>query len=133
MPPLSVRPSRLTAVSSPSRASPPTSCWAIRTSVSGSVGGGNCSDIFVHDRLTGVTERVSVASDGTEGNGDSDRPSGSGVGRFVAAEGGFAALVLGATSDPVVVFVHDRLAAAAEPGESCAPGARRGGVAAEGP
>src|SRR5437879_12424249 len=29
------------------------------------------SDVFVHDRQTGTTERVSVASDGTQGNGKS--------------------------------------------------------------
>ena len=71
------------------------------------MGGGNCSDIFVHDRLTGVTERVSVASDGTEGNGDSDRPSVSGDGRFVAF--GSDASNLG----PGIV-VHDRLTGVTE-------------------
>src|SRR5436190_4149115 len=34
------------------------------------------SDVFVHDRQTGTTERVSVASDGAQGNG------GSGLGTF---------------------------------------------------
>src|SRR2546426_11132989 len=29
------------------------------------------SDAFVHDRLTGTTERVSVSSSGAQGNGDS--------------------------------------------------------------
>src|SRR5216110_542806 len=29
------------------------------------------SDVFVHDRQTGTTERVSVASDGAQGNGSS--------------------------------------------------------------
>ncbi|NQT21413.1 MAG: hypothetical protein HQ592_17030, partial [Planctomycetes bacterium] len=41
-------------------------------------------DIFVHDRQTGQTERVSVASDGTEGNGWSYAASMSADGRFVA-------------------------------------------------
>jgi len=36
-------------------------------------------DIFVHDRDTGVTERVSVASDGTEANFASGQPSISGT------------------------------------------------------
>src|SRR5258705_6726927 len=31
----------------------------------------NAADIFVHDRLTGTTERVSVSSRGEEANGDS--------------------------------------------------------------
>src|SRR5437762_5813039 len=132
MPPLSVRPSRLTAVSSPSRASPPTSCWAIRTSVSGSVGGGNCSDIFVHDRLTGVTERVSVASDGTEGNGDSDRPSVSGDGRFVAFESVASNLVPGDTNGTGDVFVHDRRASNGNPLAGCTPSTERVSLASDG-
>ncbi len=32
-------------------------------------------DVFVHDRQTGVTERVSANSDGTQGNVGSDSPS----------------------------------------------------------
>src|SRR5438093_5047967 len=31
------------------------------------------SDVFVHDRQTGTTERVSVASGGAQGNGSSSR------------------------------------------------------------
>ena len=41
-------------------------------------------DIFVHDRQTGVTTRVSVSSAGAEANGDSAAPSISADGRFVA-------------------------------------------------
>ena len=29
------------------------------------------ADVFVHDRRSGTTQRVSVATDGTQGNGDS--------------------------------------------------------------
>ena len=50
-------------------------------------GGGNrrnCNDIFVHDRLTGFTRRVSVAGDGTEGNGHSTAPASSADGFTVA-------------------------------------------------
>ncbi|HEY9121584.1 MAG TPA: hypothetical protein VIM80_01175 [Brevefilum sp.] len=42
------------------------------------------TDVFVHDIDTGVTSRVSVASDGTQGNGGSYHPSISGDGRYVA-------------------------------------------------
>ncbi|HLV59106.1 MAG TPA: M36 family metallopeptidase, partial [Natronosporangium sp.] len=42
------------------------------------------SDIFVHDRVTGVTERVSVASDGTQANANSFVASISADGRYVA-------------------------------------------------
>src|SRR3989442_7588510 len=47
------------------------------------------SDVLVHDRQTGTTERVSVASDGAQGNGASGRasfafpPPSSAVGRVV--------------------------------------------------
>ncbi len=41
-------------------------------------------DVFVHDRLTGVTERVSVAADGGDANAGSDAPSISATGRYVA-------------------------------------------------
>ena len=41
------------------------------------------TDIFVRDLLLGVTERVSVASDGTQGNDNSNEPAISGNGRFV--------------------------------------------------
>ena len=41
-------------------------------------------DIFVHDRDTGTTERVSVSSGGTQGNAESENPSISADGRYVA-------------------------------------------------
>jgi Tol biopolymer transport system component len=43
-------------------------------------------DIFVRDRVSGTTERVSVATDGTLGNNQSFGPSISADGRFVAFE-----------------------------------------------
>src|SRR5262245_10112868 len=43
-----------------------------------------CADVFVHDRGTGVTERVSVDSSGLEANGESESPSISANGLFVA-------------------------------------------------
>ena len=43
------------------------------------------ADIFVHDRQTGTTERVSVATGGGQANGgDSYTPAISADGRFVA-------------------------------------------------
>ena len=41
-------------------------------------------DVFVYDRQTNTIERVSVASDGTQGNGNSYSPSISADGRYVA-------------------------------------------------
>jgi len=65
-------------------------------------------DVFVHDRQTGETERVSVAIDGTQGNGASDRPSLSADGRYVAFSSLARTLVPGGTSGPQHVFVKDR-------------------------
>ena len=42
------------------------------------------TDIFVHDRQTGVTTRVSVDSSGAQANGGSDTPVISNDGRYVA-------------------------------------------------
>jgi len=66
-------------------------------------------DEFVHDRQTGTTERVSVASDGTEGNnGSLRRPSISANGRFVAFESTASNLVIGDINGADDIFVHDR-------------------------
>jgi len=66
------------------------------------------ADVFVHDRQTGVTERVSVASDGTEGNNVSRSPVLSADGRIVAFESLATNLVPGDTNGAYDVFVHDR-------------------------
>src|SRR6266545_3841555 len=71
-------------------------------------------DIFVHDRQTGETTRVSVASDGTEGNRDSAFPSVSADGRYVAFVSDASNLVPGDTNGRRAaylgedIFVHDR-------------------------
>jgi Tol biopolymer transport system component len=46
----------------------------------------NCMDVFVHDRLTGFTQRVSVRDDGTQALEESRHPAISGDGRTVAFE-----------------------------------------------
>jgi Tol biopolymer transport system component len=66
------------------------------------------SDVFVHDRQTGQTTRVSVASDGTQGNYESRYPSISADGRFVAFDSSASNLVPGDTNGYRDVFVHDR-------------------------
>lgn len=70
------------------------------------------ADIFVHDRLTGTTERVSVASDGTEANGASFYNSISTDGRFVAFQSAASNLVPNDTNGHEDIFVHDRLTGA---------------------
>lgn len=67
------------------------------------------ADIFVHDRQTGQTTRVSVASDGTQGNNISDRPAISPDGRFVAFNSDATNLTPGDTNAQRDVFLHDRV------------------------
>ncbi len=43
----------------------------------------SCSDVFVRDRQTGVTERVSLSSGGEQGTGDSQSPAINESGRYV--------------------------------------------------
>ncbi|MDP9402039.1 MAG: calcium-binding protein [Actinomycetota bacterium] len=69
-------------------------------------------DIFVHDRHTAATSRVSVHSDGTQANGDSERPSLSGDGRYVVFESSASNLVADDTNGEEDVFVHDRFTGA---------------------
>ena len=66
------------------------------------------TDVFVWDRATDVTERVSVNSQGLQGGGWSDEPSISASGRFVAFQSlsGFVGPDTNLAED---VFVHDRL------------------------
>jgi Tol biopolymer transport system component len=65
-------------------------------------------DVFVHDRGTGTTTRVSVASGGSQAAGDSDQPSLSADGRYVAFRSSAPNLVPGDTNASSDVFVHDR-------------------------
>jgi Tol biopolymer transport system component len=79
-----------------------------------------CTDVFVHDRATGRTVRLSESPAGGDGNGDSFAPSMSGDARFVAFTSAASNLVDGDTntvcvlqegSDPANcfdVFVRDR-------------------------
>ena len=64
-------------------------------------------DIFVHDRQTGVTSRVSVDSSGAEANSGSIAPAISSNGRFVTFSSGATNLVAGDTNGKTDVFVHD--------------------------
>jgi len=68
----------------------------------------NNSDIFVRDRTLGVTQRVSVASDGTQANGDSILPAISSDGRFVTFSSEASNLVGGDMNNLADIFVHDR-------------------------
>jgi Tol biopolymer transport system component len=78
--------------------------------VSGDTNG--VTDVFVHDCETGETTRVSVSSDGAEGNADSGYfgyPTAiSDGGRFVAFASAATNLVSDDTNPSSDVFVHDR-------------------------
>jgi Tol biopolymer transport system component len=65
-------------------------------------------DVFVNDRATTVTIRVSVDDSGTQSNGDSFRPSISTDGRYVAFYSEASNLVSGDTNGATDVFVYDR-------------------------
>jgi hypothetical protein len=65
-------------------------------------------DVYVHDRQTGQPELVSVASDGTLGNGWSHSPDVSGDGRYVVFVSAANNLVADDTNGVNDVFLHDR-------------------------
>jgi Tol biopolymer transport system component len=65
-------------------------------------------DVYVHDRETSITTRVSVHSDGTEANAPSYHPSISADGRYVAFHSAASNLVDYDTNGYRDVFVHDR-------------------------
>ena len=65
-------------------------------------------DVFVHDRDTGTTSRVSVDSLGVQANQDCDQPVISGDGRFVAFHSSATNLVAGDSNGVADVFLHDR-------------------------
>jgi Tol biopolymer transport system component len=69
------------------------------------------SDIFVRDRITNTTTRISVSSTGTQANNTSSRPSISANGRYVAFESYANNLVAGDTNFSPDIFVHDRVTA----------------------
>lgn len=65
------------------------------------------SDVFVHDRGAGTTTRVSVASDGTQGNGSNGGLAISDNGRYVAFSSSSNNLVGNDTNNYNDIFRHD--------------------------
>ena len=65
-------------------------------------------DVFVQDRMSGVVTRVSVASDGTQGNGVSGMPAISADGRFVAFESEASSLAPGGAFGVTGILIRDR-------------------------
>jgi len=65
-------------------------------------------DVFVYDRNTDTIERISVAGDGSPGNGSSRTPAISSDGRYVAFESWASNLVPSDTNELGDIFVYDR-------------------------
>ncbi|MEU7040460.1 hypothetical protein AB0A77_05295 [Streptomyces varsoviensis] len=105
-------------------------------------------DLFVKDLRTGATERVSVASDGTQGDSWSAEPAISADGRYVAFTSAAANLVPGDDNGSADVFIRDRrtghteritddgtgagAGTGADPGNATAPGSRTPTISADG-
>jgi WD40-like Beta Propeller Repeat len=71
-------------------------------------------DVFVHDRVTDSTERVSVSSEGRQANGTSTRPVLDAAGDLVAFDSSASNLVPDDTNGLLDVFVHSRSTGATE-------------------
>jgi Tol biopolymer transport system component len=69
---------------------------------------GDCPDVFVRDRVTGTTERVSVGSNGQEGNDRSSVPVISADGRYVFFISLASNFYSGDRPVSAELFVHDR-------------------------
>src|SRR5690242_10023935 len=67
-------------------------------------------DVFVYDRQTRQTTRVSVAGDGSQANGDSFAPAISGDGRYVVFSSAASNLVPRDNNNADDIFVRDRVA-----------------------
>jgi Tol biopolymer transport system component len=67
-------------------------------------------DVFVRDRLAGITTLVSRSSGGVQGNGQSLGPVITADGRYVAFTSTASNLVAGDTNGARDIFLHDRLA-----------------------
>lgn len=64
-------------------------------------------DVFVYDKVTSVTQRISVTTAGVEGDGASDYPQMSADGRYVVFESTSTNLVPGDTNNHSDVFIRD--------------------------
>jgi len=89
-------------------------------------------DIFVRDRVTGVTERVSVASDGTGSNNFCQNPWISSDGRFVVFSSHANNLVTGDTNGTADFFLHDRETGLTERVSVASGGTQSNGISLQG-
>jgi Tol biopolymer transport system component len=63
-------------------------------------------DVFVHDRRTGITQRISLGPNSVQGNAESASPALSAGGRVVAFTSSASNLVPGDTNGQPDVFVR---------------------------
>lgn len=80
----------------------------------GETPGGSDSDVYVRDRVSGTTERVSVGVAGGDAGGQSDSPTMSADGSSVAFTSTSASLVAADSNGVGDVFVRDRTVATTE-------------------
>lgn len=67
----------------------------------------NYEDVFVRDRTTGITTRISVSAGGTQGNNDSYTPYISGNGRFVVFASRATNLIGGDANNYADIYLRD--------------------------
>jgi len=68
----------------------------------------DASDVFVHNRWSGQTTRISVSTGGVQGNGPSDSGAMSANGRYIVFSSTASNLVQGDTNHVSDVFLHDQ-------------------------
>jgi uncharacterized repeat protein (TIGR01451 family) len=68
----------------------------------------DADDIFIHDYTSGLTQRISISSDGEQANNRSNSPSISADGRYIAFFSDASNLVADDTNELGDMFVHDR-------------------------
>jgi Tol biopolymer transport system component len=88
-------------------------------------------DIFLHDRVTATTERVSVGSTGSQANGSSEWGSISADGRRIAFMSSASNLVTGDSNSKSDIFVRDRQGAWTVRASVASAGTQSYGAAAE--
>ena len=103
--------------------------FAQLTAVNPAPGGGASSSVVFTIAPFGVTERVSVATDGSEANDHSDSPSISATGRFVAFTSAATNLVPGDVNGVQDIFLRDTCVGIAS---GCTPSTERVSLASDG-
>lgn len=89
-------------------------------------------DVFVHDRINRITTRVSVSSEGVQGDNHSTSFSISADGRFIAFGSDASNLVLGETNVSSAIYVHDLITSATSRVSDSTLSARSPSISADG-